>query len=332
MFLTSWPRRRKARLPMLPLALLCSVVLLANAVLADSPVRKFEVAQKPDRLVISCVGRSSAPSHVAEYVFADKKILRPYFANVHAPGGQRVTRNHPPVEGRDAVDHAENHPGLWLAFGDISGHDFWRNQGRIEHVRFTEKPATSDDELTFATQSKLVTREGKELCQLASRFLLADRKDSWLLVWDATFHSDEGDFTFGDQEEMGFGVRVATALTEKAGGAIVSSTGQKSAAATWGKAARWCDYSGQIDGRPAGVTLLAAPANFRESWWHNRDYGLMVANPFGRAALKQGERSTVTVKRGEDFRLVFGAVFHDGDEYDPAEAYGEFVKRIDAEK
>ena len=30
----------------------------------------------------------------AEFVFRDEKILRPFFANFHAPGGLKVTRNH----------------------------------------------------------------------------------------------------------------------------------------------------------------------------------------------------------------------------------------------
>ena len=308
------------------LSLLLASSWLAILAQSDRPDREFEVAQRSDRLAISCAGQP-----VAEYVFADPKILRPYFASIHSPSGQPVTRHHPPVDGRDAGDHAEMHPGLWLAFGDISGHDFWRNQGRIEHVRFTQKPTIDKGELTFATESRCVTKEGKELCRLTSRYLLADRQSAWLLVWDATFHSADGDFTFGDQEEMGFGVRMATPLTEKAGGTIVSSGGQKTAAATWGKAAKWCDYSGKVDGRSAGVALMASPANFRESWWHNRDYGLMVANPFGRAALKQGESSFVTVKRGEEFRVVFGAAFHDGEKYDPAEAYNDFVKRVDSQ-
>jgi hypothetical protein len=274
-------------------------------------------------LSISCGGQP-----VTDFVFADPKTLRPYFANIHAPGGQQVTRNHPPVEGRDATDHAEMHPGLWLAFGDVSGHDFWRNQGRIEHLRFTQRPSAAKGKLTFATLSRLVTKDGKELCQLSSRYALSEGKDASLLVWDATLHSDDGDITFGDQEEMGFGVRMATQLTEKAGGTILISAGQKGAAATWGKAAKWCDYSGKTEDRRAGITLMASPTNFRASWWHNRDYGLMVANPFGRAALMQGEKSVVTVKRGEEFRIVFGAAFHDGEKYDPAQAYAEFVKLL----
>jgi hypothetical protein len=72
-----------------------------------------------------------------------------------------------------------------------------------------------------------------------------------------------------------------------------------------------------VDGHRVGITLKADPANFRASWWHNRDYGLIVANPFGRAAMKQGGPSSVSVKRGESFRLRFAAAIHAGDSFDP---------------
>ena len=268
-----------------------------------------------DRVVIT---RSGQP--VTEFVFRDEKILRPYFANVHAPGGLKATRNHPPIAGVDATDHDTMHPGLWLAFGDISGADFWRNKGRLEHVRFIEAPVVRDGRLNFASEGRLRTSEGRTLCSLTNRFTLAAQTNAWLLVWDATFRSDDGEFTFGDQEEMGFGARVATAITEKNGGVITSSAGQKTAKITWGQPADWCDYSGTVDGKPIGITLLSDPKNFHPSWWHNRDYGVFVANPFGRAAMKQGDTSAVTVKRGEDFRLRFGAVIHSGSEFNPKNA------------
>ncbi len=281
----------------------------------------FRFAESADRLVIAHSGQP-----VTEFVFHDEKILRPYFANVHAPGGLKATRNHPPVAGVDATDHDTMHPGLWLAFGDISGADFWRNKGRIEHVRFTEPPAVRDGRLSFATECRLRTAEGRTLCSLTNRFTLASQTNAWLLVWEAAFRSDEGDFTFGDQEEMGFGVRVATAITEKNGGVITSSAGLKTAKNTWGQPADWCDYSGTVDGKPIGITLLTDPKNFRPSWWHNRDYGVFVANPFGRAAMKQGDKSAVTVKRGEDFRLRFAAVIHASSEFNPTNVFGRSLE------
>jgi hypothetical protein len=78
------------------------------------------------------------------------------------------------------------------------------------------------------------------------------------------------------------------------------------------------------DGKPIGITLLSDPKNLRPSWWHNRDYGVFVANPFGRAAMKQGEKSAVTVTPGGNFRLRFGALIHAGTEFNPATAYREF--------
>lgn len=275
----------------------------------------FEVLERPDRLLITHTGQP-----VAEFVFRDETILRPYFANVHAPGGLKVTRNHPPIAPGDAIDHDTMHPGIWMAFGDISGTDFWRNKGRMEHRGFIEGPAVRSGRLTFATESRLMTMEGMPLCFLTNRFTIVAWTNAWFLAWDATFRADERDVTFGDQEEMGFGARVASAITEKNGGLITSSFSLKTAKNTWGQPAEWCDYSGNGAGGPMGITLLSDPRNFRPSWWHNRDYGVFVANPFGRAAMKQGDKSAVTLKRGETLRIRFGAVVHAGLEYDPAAA------------
>lgn len=280
----------------------------------------WSVEQTEERLVFSDDGKP-----VGEFVFRDETIRRPYFANLRTVSGVQVTRNHPPIKDGDATDHDTMHPGIWLAFGDISGSDFWRNQGTIEHLRFTQEPVIEKEQIRFATESRLMTAEGKEVCRITNRFLLANRPLGRLLIWEATFRSDAADFTFGDQEEMGSGARVATALTEKSGGRIVNSLGQETAAKTWGQKALWCDYSGQANGKPVGITLMPAPTNFRESWWHNRDYGLFVANPFGRGAMKQGAKSEVVVRRGESFRFGFGALWHEAKDYQPEAAYREFV-------
>ena len=250
---------------------------------ASSDVGAFTIEEKTDRLLISLHDKPAT-----QFVFRDEKILRPYFAAVHAPNGLQVTRNHPPIAGTDAADHDTMHPGLWLGFGDISGNDYWRNKSRIEHLRFIEPPSAKGDELTFATESQLLTPDGQPLCRMVCRFTLVSRRSGWLLIWDTVFHADNRDVVFGDQEEMGFGARVATPMTEKNGGRILNSNGLQTAARTWGQPAKWCDYSKAVGFRQGGITLMAASSNFRESWWHNRDYGVFVANPFGRAAMKQG--------------------------------------------
>lgn len=286
----------------------------------------FAFTQQADRIAITHAGHP-----IATFVFQDSAILRPYFANLAAPGGNQVTRRHPPVAGQDATDHDTMHPGVWLAFGDVSGQDFWRNKGRIEHVRFTEPPAVSQGRLSFANECRLLAIDGQPLCSLTNRFTVLARTQAWLLVWDATFRSDNRDVVFGDQEEMGLGVRVATGITEKNGGAISSSTGERTAARTWGRMYDWCDYSGVVDGERVGVILMPDPANFRPSWFHNRDYGLMVANPFGRQAFAQGPPSRVVVKRGETLRLRFGVLLHSAaldHVMDLAARYRDFVNQM----
>jgi hypothetical protein len=292
-----------------PFVLCLSFISLASFALVAG---EFVAEQRDDRFVISRAGAA-----VAHYVFKDAKILRPYFAHVHTPDGIQVTRNHPPIAGTDPTDHDTMHPGIWLAFGDISGQDFWRNKATIRHERFTSAPVAKESKLTFAAESTLIATNGDALAKLNSQFTFAWLTNAFLLTWDAEITPTADGFYFGDQEEMGFGVRVATLISEKNSGVIQTSEGLKGAKATWGRSAMWSDYSGVISNRTVGVMLVPDPKNFRPSGFHNRDYGLMVANPFGRKAFAKGEPSTVSVKRGETFHLRFTAFIHSTATNDP---------------
>ena len=279
----------------------------------------FSFEEQKDRLRISLGGKP-----IIDFVFSDEKIRRPYFANARLADERQVTRNHPPVKDVDAVDHDTMHPGIWLGFGDISAQDFWRNKAAMEHLRFVIAPTIADGRLRFATECHLKTSTGEPLCLLTNDFTVTARPNGWLLVWSAEFRADQRPIVFGDQEEMGIGARVATPFTEKNGGIIRSSTGKKTAKETWGQPAKWCDYSGSGP-QSGGIMLMASDKNFRESWWHNRDYGVFVANPFGREAMKQGPRSAVTVAQGETLKITFGALIHDHREFDMATEYAAFI-------
>ncbi|MSU33973.1 MAG: hypothetical protein EXS36_02470 [Pedosphaera sp.] len=56
------------------------------------------------------------------------------------------------------------------------------------------------------------------------------------------------------------------------------------------------------------------------------DGDVFVTNPFGRAAMKQGDKSAVTVKHGETLRLRFGAVIHEGLEFDSTNAIRTYLE------
>jgi hypothetical protein len=270
---------------------------------------------------------TAGKEHVATYFYRDTKIPRPFFAHVHAPSGVQVTRNHPPVAGKDATDHAELHPGIWLAFGDLSGSDNWRNKAAIRHDKFAQEPKGN----AFAVRNLYTANDGKKvICTETCKYTILVRPAGYLLLWDSEFRSDVDDFSFGDQEEMGLGVRVATPLTVKAGGQIVTSEGHKNEKQVRGKSSPWCDYSGTIADKRAGITLMQHPKNFRPAWYHARDYGLLVANPFGKNALTGGAKSKVVVKQGETLRLRFAIFLHatgDASKLDLPGAYKDYLKQ-----
>jgi hypothetical protein len=204
------------------------------------------------------------------------------------------------------------HPGVWLAFGDISGQDFWRNQARLEHVAFAAPPALQGGNLTFATRNRLLASDGSPLGTQESRFTLARSSDStFLLTWSAAIRGEGRELIFGDQEEMGLGVRVATELTEKSGGLVVNSDGQKGAKAAWGKPAAWATYSREIDGRIRGAAIFPAATNPNPTWWHSRDYGVIVANGFGKRVLPPAANGRLVLPAGSTLRLRYGILLFD---------------------
>jgi hypothetical protein len=303
-------------------------IAVASAILAQPSVE----AQPRSNSIVGIESRDhqivitvdAAP--VATYVFADEKIPRPYFAHVRAPSGIQVTRRHPPIEGKDRTDHDTMHPGIWLAFGDLDGEDFWRNKSRVVHRKFLQKPVGGEGKGSFVEEKFYRKRDGGSVCSERFRCTFHVRPTGYLIEWDSTFESDR-DFFFGDQEEMGLGIRVATPIMGIKDGRLLDSEGRVGEKQVWGNAARWCDYAGPVDGKHTGMTLLAHPDNFRPSWLHARDYGFVAMNPFGRQAMKKGPRSKVVVKAGESLRLRYGVLLHSSDERpDLARAYEDYVR------
>ena len=275
---------------------------------------------------------------VAVYFYQDDEISRPFFAHLRAPGAPQVSRNHPPIAGKDRSDHGTFHPGLWMSFGDISGNDYWRLAAPVKHVRCGEAPQGGPGRGTFAVTNQYLGQQDNTqvVCEENCKFTVITRPNGYLLLWDTTF-SSANEFYFGDQEEMGIGFRVATPIrveNESAGsvpagnGTMIDSEGRRNGAEIWGNLADWCDYSGTLDGQHVGMTLFCHPQNFRPSWFHARDYGLLEANPFGRDAFGKGEKSKVIVQPGDSLRLRFGVLVHAspaGESPDLAAAYSDYL-------
>ena len=279
------------------------------------------------------IGILAGDQPVATYVYQDQQITRPYFCDLNVPGGIQVTRHHPPRQGIDLVDHATFHPGLWLAFGDLSGQDDWRNKAKVRHRGLKEIRLLNDATGSFTVENDYCRADNPDqtVCQETCRYTITSESDGYLLICDSSFQSPQS-FWFGDQEEMGLGVRLATPITVKSGGRIIDAAGRINEKQIWGKPTEWCDYAGTINGRHVGVLVMADPANFRPMRMHVRDYGLLTANPFGQKSFGGTEASRIEVSANQPFRLRF-AIFLHASETDwsrQSQVYADVVKRLTA--
>lgn len=296
---------------------ICLIVTVIEGAVAADVNLPVEFVRGDGRISIAIDGLP-----VAMYCYKDATITRPYFTHVRALSGVQVTRHHPPVEGEDLLDHGTFHPGIWMSFGDINGSDFWRLKARVRQAAIVEEPLGGSGKGTFAVRNEYLNQQDptQVVCQETARYSILVRPAGYLLLWDSTFSSDH-EFYFGDQEEMGIGVRVATPLRVGASGegnlppgngTILDSEGRKNGKEIWGNSGKWCDYSGTIAGQKVGLSILCHPGNLRPSWFHARDYGLLAANQFGRNAFGKGEPNKVVVRPGQNLRLRYGVLVHSG--------------------
>ncbi|MHC4636684.1 MAG: DUF6807 family protein, partial [Planctomycetota bacterium] len=259
-----------------------------------SPVVGFK--HKPGGLVVTIGDKP-----FATYSEGTKSIPRPYFAHVFTPAGLQVTRNHPPVEGKDSMDHSTYHPGIWLTFAGINGNDYWRLKKKTEHEMYIGKPISKPGYGSFTVSNFYLDSKdstGNRIAHEICKYTVLVRKNYYLLIYDSTISSDDSDLVFGDDQEYGLGIRVQTPIEARYNGQILNAEGRTGEEDTYGRSTTWCDYSGVMNDKLIGMTIMPDPTNFRPSWYHSRDYGLIAANPFGRKGVARGTKSEVLVKKG----------------------------------
>jgi hypothetical protein len=270
---------------------------------------------RPDRLVIS----TAAGDPVVEYVFADPRIGRPALRDLRAPDGSVVTRPCPPREGIDPLDHATMHPGVMLCFSDLSGHDPWRHKAAVRFVGFDGDPRPGDGRMAFtATIAYLdAPADGPDVdvvCEERSTITITDREvlgaPIRVVDWQAELVAGDAGVTFADVEEMGFGIRLATGLSPRGGGRYLASHGGLDERGVFGRQAEWCDASGTIDGRRCGVTVVDGDGTPRPPFFHARDSGWLLANPFGVHTYSKGPSGAITLPPQGRLRLGMRYLLH----------------------
>lgn len=250
---------------------------------------------------------------LAIYVFEDPDVKRPYWKQLHGPAGQLLSRAYPPTNADDR-DHAHMHPGLWLAFGNLNGHDFWRNRARVRQRRFLHEPsvevaAESDREIVRFSVENQYLADDQEVAREQVEFAWSPDPLGLVLHWRSTLRGSTSPLVLGAQEELGLGIRVASDLRVKqSSGTIRNSRGGVNEAGTWGQEATWWSYARESSDRVTGWLICAMPTTTTPLWGHTRDYGLLVVNP---GPMPDASHERLVVPESEALHLEFAILLFD---------------------
>lgn len=239
-------------------------------------------------------------------------IRKPYFYPIYAPKGMMVTRDEPP-------DHI-HHRSLWTAHGDVNGVDLWSEKPTAGFIKCADNPTISlrSDVCVLNSINLWLSVEGGRLMD-ESRVVAfwKTRNDIRLIDYEVEFRASYGDVTLGDTKEGGIvALRVVDSMRESVGGGVImNSEGGVGEPQCWGKRARWCDYTGRVDGEIAGITIFDHPSNPRHpTYWHVRAYGLFAVNCFGLRDFegRKDVDGSMKIDRGSNVKFRYRIMLHRG--------------------
>jgi len=266
-------------------------------------------------------------------LYIGPKVAKPYLWPINSSEGVPLTRAWPmepvkPGSAEKTTDH-KHQKSAWFCHGDvraegvetpkkkgIDGVDFWSEDGPHGKIRVTSSKAESD---SATLELEWLSADDKKILGETRTYRILEGKGGQrLIVMDTVLKAGENNVTFEDTKEGAFGIRVRDVMAESKGkGKLTSSEGKTREPNIWGRLLDWVDYSGEVDGKEAGLTVMADPKNPLKTCWHARAYGLLAANPFGRAKsgfpAMRGNKDLVKLKAGESLKLRYAILIHPGD-------------------
>jgi hypothetical protein len=295
------------------LVTLILLVLSAVCVYAEPPgfARNFSYKQADGAVDIL-----KGDTVIARYVYKD--TTRPYIYPLLSPSGLAVTRNFPMKE---VAGEPKDHPhqrSMWIGFGDVNGVDFWADtdkSGKIVQKSIDFNPISVGPYWSIHTTNDWMLPNGKKLMQDDRKVAFYSCKYGTLIVTAIMLQATECTVKFGDTKEGFFAVRVAPSMVLKGGKGHILNSQDDVDAKAWGKSAKWVDYTGEVNGKPVGITMFDSHYNYGyPTYWHARDYGLMAANPFGGKAFtgdaKNESSFSIPYTSSVQFRYI--TLIHDG--------------------
>ncbi|MFA6947691.1 MAG: PmoA family protein [Eubacteriales bacterium] len=246
----------------------------------------------------------------SSYVW-DERFAKPYFGAVMTESGDSFTRLD-----FETPEHP-HHRSVFLGVGDVTlagsdakNVDFWNepeNRG-VQRQRSVGGFEAGQAFARFRAENVWRSASGIAMLDESRTFTVYNQSAGCRYVdIDFTFTASYGEVVFGATKEAGpLGIRVNDALRADRGGHMTNSYGASGESECWGRPAHWCDYSGTLGGREAGITVFDNPQNERyPTTWHIRDYGLFAANNLY-------FRGGLTIAQGNELNYRYRIIFREG--------------------
>jgi hypothetical protein len=219
----------------------------------------------------------------------------------------------------EAPDHV-HHRSLWTAHGNVNGVDVWSEGPQAGFIRCIEPPVVSlrEDRCVLNSINNWLSKSGDNLMKEYRTVVFWKSTGSIRFIdYEVEFRAEYGDVVLGDTKEGGIiAVRVSDSMRESVGGGVImNSEGGIGEPKCWGKRAKWCDYTGKVNGNIAGITIFDNPSNPRyPTYWHVRAYGLFAANCFGLSAFegRKDMDGSMRIERGSSVKFRYRMMLHIG--------------------
>lgn len=275
-----------------------------------------------------------------------ESLTKPVLYPIVSSTGETVTRGFPlnPQPG-ERTDHPHQ-IGLWFAYGNVNGVDFWNNStalsaaerakmGTVIHRRIVRcesgdgrgeleieaewlmpdgTPALNED-TTFIFRASGAVRSIDRITRLSAageRVIFKDDKEGVLGMRVAKWLEQPAasDRVFTDSTGK------ATQVAKASGGATgeyITSEGVEGDA-VWGTRGRWCLLHGHTERGETTLVIFDNPANPGfPTYWHARGYGLFAANPLGEKQLSGGKQElNFSLDRGKSVTFKYRLMIAEG--------------------
>jgi len=290
---------------------LAAIALLATPLAAFAEV-ELKHDEEGTKVEVHIRGEHFTTLHYNDGEYEETYERTPFLWPVHGEGGVGLTRNFP--MGEDAIkdeDHP-HHRSLYFVFGDVNGHDHWHNH---QIVTRRIEMGNRDDYAFIQSHNDWLDPDGEPVVHEVQELRFRDQPASGRLIeLKSTLSAKYGDVTFGDDKEGLVALRVRPEIKGNNDGVMTNSRGEQGERNVYGTPAPWMDYSGPLEDYGwRGIAIFDHPDNFRQGYWHARDYGLLSLNPFSRRGVGgEDESGAHTIAEGESLTLRYAWFVHSG--------------------